>query len=84
MRWILALWAGVAIASALAAAIGYAALGAIASPTAVALIQAFAAGAMLAMLADSMFPEAFSGGGELVGLSTVLGFACAFFLSKAG
>jgi ZIP family zinc transporter len=45
------------------------------------LIQAFAAGAILTMLVDTMIPEAFGEGGELVGLATVLGFATAFFLT---
>jgi ZIP family zinc transporter len=80
-RWIVALWAGIALASGIAAAVGYGALSAIGSPAMVAFVQAFAAGAILAMLADSMFPEAFSGGGDLVGLATVLGFAVAFLLS---
>ena len=48
-----------------------------------AIIQAFAAGAILAMLADTMFPEAFRDGGIGVGLATVFGFSIAFFLSSA-
>ena len=44
-------------------------------------IQAFAAGAMLTMLADAMMPEAFEHGGLLVGLFTVLGFLLAAGLS---
>lgn len=43
--------------------------------------QAFAAGAMLTMLADAMMPEAFEHGGKLVGLFTVLGFLIAAVLS---
>lgn len=83
-RWILGLWVGIALVSGLAAALGNAGLGAMGGSAAVAIIQAFAAGAMLAMLADTMFPEAFSGGGDQVGLATVLGFAIAFFLSTTG
>jgi zinc transporter, ZIP family len=45
------------------------------------LAQAFAAGAMLTMLADAMMPEAFEHGGRLVGLFTVLGFGAAAVLS---
>lgn len=82
--WILGLWVGIALVSGLAAALGNAGLGAMGGSAAVAIIQAFAAGAMLAMLADTMFPEAFSGGGDLVGLATVLGFAIAFFLGTTG
>lgn len=44
-------------------------------------VQAFAAGAVLTMLADSMMPEAFQHGGKLVGLLTVLGYAVAAGLS---
>ncbi|NJN54699.1 MAG: hypothetical protein HC804_08060 [Anaerolineae bacterium] len=43
--------------------------------------QAFAAGAMLTMLADAMMPEAFEHGGGLVGLFTVLGFLAGAILS---
>jgi zinc transporter, ZIP family len=43
--------------------------------------QAFAAGAMLTMLADAMMPEAFEHGGKAVGLCTVLGFMVAGVLS---
>ena len=44
-------------------------------------VQAFAAGAMLTMLADAMMPEAFEHGGKPVGLFTVLGFLGAAVLS---
>lgn len=79
-RWILSLWLGVAAVSAAAAGLGYALLGG-ASPDLLAFIQAFAAGAILTMLADTMMPEGFEHGGRTVGLVTVLGFALAFFLS---
>lgn len=45
------------------------------------IFQAFAAGAMLTMLADAMMPEAFEHGGKLVGLITVLGFLVAGVLA---
>jgi ZIP family zinc transporter len=79
-RWILLLWTAVAAVSALAAALGYGLLGG-ASDNVVAGIQAFAAGAILTMLADTMMPEAFDHGGSLAGLVTVAGFASAFLLS---
>jgi zinc transporter, ZIP family len=81
-RWILGLWTAVALVSALAAAIGYLALGG-ASPTVIAVIQAFAAGAILTMLADTMMPEAFEHGGSTAGVVTSLGFTVAFLLSRA-
>jgi len=46
------------------------------------IIEAFAAGAILAMLADSMMPEAYEEGGFTIGILTVLGFLTAFIVSK--
>jgi ZIP family zinc transporter len=45
------------------------------------LVQAFAAGAVLTMLADAMIPEAYEHGGKLAGLMTVVGFSGAAALS---
>jgi zinc transporter, ZIP family len=81
--WIIRLWVAVAAISGAAAAIGFGALGEMGTSSVwVPLIQAFAAGAILTMLVDTMIPEAFSDGGHLVGLATVLGFATAFFLNR--
>ena len=44
-------------------------------------VQAFAAGAILTMLANSMMPEAFENGGKLAGLMTVLGFSLAVLVT---
>jgi ZIP family zinc transporter len=41
-------------------------------------VNAFAGGAILTMLADTMMPEAFEKGGPPVGVLTVAGFAVAF------
>jgi zinc transporter, ZIP family len=79
-RWILLLWLGVVLASGLASGLGYGLLGGM-SQAAVAVVQAFAAGAILTMLADTMIPEAFENGGDFAGLATALGFAAAFLLS---
>ncbi len=46
-----------------------------------ALIDGFAAGALLVMLIDSMIPDAVRKGGDVSGLVTVLGFAVAAALS---
>jgi ZIP family zinc transporter len=80
--WIIGLWVVVAAASGVAAGLGYQALGSMAGSIAVPLIQAFAAGAILTMLVDTMIPEAFADGGDWTGLATVLGFAAAFLLSR--
>jgi ZIP family zinc transporter len=81
-RYILGLWVAVLAASTVASLLGYQFLGG-ASDNVVAGIQAFAAGAILTMLADTMMPEAFEHGGGVVGLVTVLGFATAFLLARA-
>jgi ZIP family zinc transporter len=77
---ILGLWAGVVLVSALASLAGYALFDG-ASPSTVAFVLAFAGGAILTMLADTMMPEAFEHGGRLTGGFTTLGFATAFAVS---
>jgi ZIP family zinc transporter len=81
-RWILLLWTAIAVASAIAAGLGYELLGG-ASDNAVAFVKAFAGGAILCMLADTMVPQALKKSGDRVGLVTVLGFALAALLSTA-
>ncbi len=76
---IMGMWGAVALLSALSALAGYTVF-ASAAPSTVAFVQAFAGGALLTMLADSMMPEAFEYGGKEVGLLTTLGFAVAFAL----
>ncbi len=80
--YILGLWLAVTAASTVAAGLGYVLLGS-ASPQALAFTLAFAAGAIITMLVDTMVPEAVDHAKELVGLVTVLGFICAFLLSMA-
>jgi ZIP family zinc transporter len=79
---ILGMWAIVALASGAASALGYAIMRD-APPEVVGAVQAFAAGAIIAMLAESMFPEAYQKGGREVGLATAFGFATAAALSLA-
>jgi ZIP family zinc transporter len=81
-RFVIGLWVIVAIASGIVAAIGNAALSSMGGGP-LAFIQALAAGAIITMLADTMFPEAFRDGGDTAGLATALGFATAFLLSRA-
>ncbi len=45
-------------------------------------LLALAAGGILAMLSDTMFPEAFRNGGPWVALATTAGFACAMLLGE--
>jgi zinc transporter, ZIP family len=79
-RAIYALWVVVSLVAGVAAALGYAIAGATGAE-AYAFILAFAAGAILTMLADTMMPEAFKEGGKAVGLLTTLGFALSFAIS---
>jgi hypothetical protein len=71
----------VGVVCVLATVAGYALLGGL-SPGWVSAILALAAGGILALLADTMFPEAFEHGGRWVALATAIGFACAFLLSE--
>jgi zinc transporter, ZIP family len=77
---ILGMWALVVVVCGLAALVGVVALAG-APEAVVAFMLAFAGGAILTMLADTMMPEAFAYGGRLVGLLTTLGFGLAFALS---
>jgi hypothetical protein len=78
--WVIGVWTMVAAASALAAAIGYGLL-ATAPGDLIAFIDAFAAGAILTLLADDLLPAAHAESNRLVGLMTATGFAVAAFLS---
>lgn len=81
--YIFGVWGAIAVASGLASWAGYVAFDGV-SPEIVAAITAVAAGAILAMLADTMIPEAFEKAHDAAGLITVLGFFAAFMLSKLG
>jgi len=75
------LWVAVTLVAGVAAALGYILLDG-ASGDALAFVLAFAAGAILTMLADTMMPEAFEKGGRAAGLLTTLGFATAVFITS--
>jgi ZIP family zinc transporter len=79
---VLVQWAGIVAMSGVAAALGFTLFDG-ASDNVIAWTQAFAGGAVLCMLADTMMPQAFEDYDRkpAVGLVTVLGFAVAFLLS---
>jgi ZIP family zinc transporter len=77
---VFAMWSAVVAVSVLAAAIGWYALDSMPTSTG-AFVLAFAGGALLVMLADTLMPEAFALGGREAGLLTALGFALGFGLS---
>lgn len=76
------LWLAVCGLSILSAVLGYALATQFPGATG-AVVEAFAAGALLVMLCDSMIPEAFEHGGSESGLFLVFGFAVAVALSLA-
>ncbi len=75
------MWWGIVVVSAIAAAIGFIVVSYSANRTG-AFVQAFAAGALLTMIADEMAPEAYSRAGITTGIATTLGFILAVFLSS--
>lgn len=81
--YVFGVWGGIALASGIAALAGNLLLTGT-NAEAVAAVNAVAAGAILAMLADTMIPEAFEEAQEFTGLITVAGFLAAFALSKLG
>lgn len=81
-KYIFSVWGGIALISCVAAALGNFTLGGL-EPDMVAIILAFAAGAVLAMLAETMIPEAFENAQHFIGSITVAGFLTAFLLVKA-
>ncbi len=80
---ILWMWVGITVVSAIASLAGYG-LFQDSSPATIAFVLAFAAGAILTMLAETMMPEAFEHGGKLVGVVTTLGFAVAYTIHVLG
>ena len=74
-------WTLVAIACTLSCVAGYALLADLPA-SGKSFLLALAAGGILAMLADTLFPEAFRDGGPWVALATTAGFACAIMLGE--
>ena len=80
-KYILTVWFTIVIVSGVASLIGYQFIGS-GSEHFKAAAMAFAAGAILAMITDTMIPEAFENGGRLVALTAVIGFLAAFIISR--
>lgn len=80
--YVFGVWGAIAAASALSAVLGYAVVGGF-STAVIAAVTAVAAGAILAMIADTMIPEAFQEAHLAIGLVTVSGFLVSFALSHA-
>jgi ZIP family zinc transporter len=82
-QYVFAVWGGIALASGIAGLLGCLLLQG-ASPALIAVITAIAAGAILAMIADTMIPEAFERTHLYTGLIATAGFMVAFGIGRVG
>ena len=82
-RYVFGVWLMIALLSGGASWLGYTLFGGV-RPGVVSAVTAVAAGAILAMLVDTMIPEAFHEAHDFAGLITVAGFLTSFALSKSG
>ncbi|MDX3659371.1 ZIP family zinc transporter [Streptomyces sp. ID05-26A] len=81
--YVFGVWGAIAVASGVSAALGNLLLDG-ASPQLIAVITAVAAGAILAMIADTMIPEAYERARLYTGLCTTAGFLTAFVVERLG
>ena len=78
-RYILVLWVGIALGTAATTALAYSLLGDISTNVAASL-KAFGSGALIAMAAETLIPEAFHNGPRYSGVLAGLGFAALILL----
>jgi ZIP family zinc transporter len=79
--YVFGVWGVIALLSGIASLAGYAIFDHF-SGDVIAATTAVAAGAILTMLSETMIPEAFEDAKEFSGLITVIGFLCAYVLTK--
>jgi CRP-like cAMP-binding protein len=77
---VMLMWGSLVVIAGLSAAAGNAFL-ATAPKGVLAFAESFAAGGILALLANTLMPEAFELGGRLTAFSTIVGFLAAFLIS---
>jgi len=80
-RFVALLWSGIALVTVAASVLGFVAFQS-ASPNLIALITTIAAGGLLAMVCNTMIPEAFDEQQALTGLWATIGFLGAFLLHE--
>jgi ZIP family zinc transporter len=80
-KYVFLLWAGITMLCGLASLSGFILFDGF-STAVISATTAVAAGAILAMLTDTMIPEAYETAHNFAGLITVLGFLSAFILTK--
>ena len=81
-RYILGLWSAIAMGAAVATAAGYAAFGSL-DQSWPPRLQAFGAGALLAMTAETMIPEAFHNSPRFSGFLAAIGFCVLLLVGAA-
>jgi zinc transporter, ZIP family len=79
--YVLSLWSGIALGTAATTALAFYLLSDL-GPELTAILKAFGAGALLAMAAETMIPEAFHNGPRYSGVLAALGFAALILLSE--
>ncbi|MDF2574260.1 MAG: family zinc transporter [Agromyces sp.] len=80
--YVFVLWSGIALASTVAAVLGFVLLDTAGGPT-TAFITSIAAGAILAMICDTMIPEAFRSAHAFTGLLVTAGFLLSYAVHSA-
>ncbi len=80
--FVIAVWSATALVLAASVVLGSAVLSG-ASGEMLSVVLAFAGGAVLASLADTLMPDAYREGGGLVAFATVAGFFLSFMIEKA-
>jgi zinc transporter, ZIP family len=81
-RYILLLWSAIAVGAALATAAGFAVFAYLGRPS-MSHLQAFGAGALLAMTVETMIPEAFHNSPRFSGFLPVIGFSVVLLMEAA-
>ena len=82
-KYILAYWSMIALVLLVCVILGYTIFNTL-SPSVTATLQSLAAGALLAMVASTMMPEAFRESGLDASMATVVGYILIFILSRFG
>ncbi len=79
--YVLLIWGAITLTNGVGAMVGFQFAKSI-SPVSLAVILAVGAGAILAMIVDTLLPEAFEETHDFTGMITVIGFICGFYLSQ--
>jgi len=80
-KYVLGLWGGVALATAALTALGFSFLGNVGHDKTT-ILEAFGAGALIAVAAETMIPEAFHNGPRYSGLLAAVGFSALTVLGE--